>query len=318
MAVDLFSTVWIIIRDVCLPILLVIGLGWFFDKRFKLDLETLVKLNIYLFVPAFIFVRVTESEIATAQGLRVVGFTAAMITAMAFLSLLLAKARNYPPEHKKTLLLTSMFYNSGNFGIPLTALAFPSIGPGIQVFVLMTMNIATFSIGLMLATAKTCPKRQSFRLNLGPVLRQPSLYVIFTAIILKTAKVPVEEMVFLWNPAEFLADALVGLALITLGVQLSKTKRAPFHGPLVWALTIRLLAGPGCAIVLSNLFGFPPPVAAVLVLGAAAPTAVNTALLAHEFSADSQTAAAAVFYSTLLSFIPVAIILLWIRLSWTL
>jgi len=128
--------------------------------------------------------------------------------------------------------------------------------------------------------------------------------------------VPVEDIVFLWKPAEFLADALVGLALITLGVQLSKTKRAAFHGPLAWALMIRLLAGPICAVLLSMLFGFQAAVAAVLVLGAAAPTAVNTALLAHEFNADSQTASAAVLYSTVLSFIPIAIILLWIRLYW--
>jgi predicted permease len=316
MALDPFSTVWLILRDVCLPILVVIGLGWTFDKRFKLDLETLVKLNIYLFVPAFIFVRVTESEIATAQGFRIVGFTVAMITSMALLSLTLGKLRNYPPEHKQTLLLTSMFYNCGNFGLPLTALAFPNVGPGIQVFVLMTMNVATFSVGLMLATAKTCPKNKTFRLNFGPVLRQPSIYAILLAIVLKMSSVPVEEIVFLWKPAEFLADALVGLALITLGVQLSKTKRAIFHGPLAWALTIRLIAGPVCAILLSKLFGFQAAVAAVLVLGAAAPTAVNTALLAHEFNADSQTASAAVLYSTVLSFIPIAIILLWIRLYW--
>lgn len=318
MSADPLWTVWIILRDVCFPILFVIGLGWSFDRRFRLDLETLVKLNIYLFVPAFIFVRVTRSEIATSLGLLIVGFTVAMISSMGLLSLLLAKLRRYPTEHKRTLLLTSMFYNSGNFGIPLTALAFPLVGPGVQVFVLMTMNIATFSLGLMLATAKPCPENRSLRLSLGPVFRQPSLYAIFTAIGLKLAHVPVEEFVFVWKPAEFLAEALVGLALVTLGVQLSKTKRSAFHGPLVWALSIRLLAGPLCALVLVNFFPFDPAIAAVLIVGSAAPTAVNTALLAHEFDADSETAAAAVFYSTLLSFIPVAILLLWIRLHWNL
>ena len=311
------TMIWSILRDVCFPILLVIGFGWFFDKRYKLDLESLIKLNLYLFVPAFIFVRVTQSDVATKMGLSIVGFTVTMITAMGIISLIVSRFRAYPPEHKKTLLLSSMFYNCGNYGIPLTALAFPAIGPGIQVFCLMTMNIATFTLGLMLASAKPCPENRFIRLNLSPVFKQPSLYAIFTAILLKTASIPVEDFVFIWKPAEFLADALVGLALVTIGVQLSKTKRTTFHGPLVWALTIRLLAGPSCALGLTALFGFEPAIAAVLILGAAAPTAVNTALLAHEFNADSQTAAAVVFYSTLLSFIPVALILLWIRLSWS-
>ena len=318
MSADPLATVWVILRDVCFPILSVIGLGWYFDRRFRLDLETLVKLNIYLFVPAFIFVRVTNSEVATGLGLLIVGFTITMIGSMGFLSLLLAKLRGYSTEHKRTLLLTSMFYNSGNYGIPLTALAFPEFGPGVQVFVLMTMNIATFSLGLMLATAEPCPKNKSLRLSLGPVFRQPSLYAIFTAIGLKLADFPIAEVVFIWKPAEFLADALVGLALVTLGVQLSKTKRSEFRGPLVWALSIRLLAGPVCALILVGIFRFEPAIAAVLIIGSAAPTAVNTALLAHEFDADSQTAAAAVFYSTLLSFIPVAALLFWIRLSWNL
>jgi malate permease and related proteins len=44
-------------------------------------------------------------------------------------------------------------------------------------------------------------------------------------------------------------------------------------------------------------------------VSASFPTAVNTALLAHEFNADSQFAAAAVFYSTLLSMLTVTLLI---------
>lgn len=318
MSYDALTTVWLIARDVCLPILVMIGAGVAFDRRYKLDLETLVKLNIYLFVPAFIFVRVTESAVGTTLGFRLVAFTASMIGAMAVLSFVVGRVRSYAPEQRKTLLLTSMFYNSGNFGIPLITLAFPEAGPGIQVFVLMTMNVSTFTIGLMLASAKSCPAGRSIRFQIGPVLRQPSLYAIFAAILLKTLDVPVQDALFLWKPAEFLADALIGLALVTLGVQLSQTRRTRCHGPLAWALAIRLIGGPLCAVGLTALFGFDQIVTAVLILGSTAPTAVNTALLAHEFRGDSETAAAAVFYSTGLSFLSVGVILLWLRIAWAL
>ena len=33
--------------DICLPIFVAIGLGWALDRRFRLHLESLVKLNIY-------------------------------------------------------------------------------------------------------------------------------------------------------------------------------------------------------------------------------------------------------------------------------
>jgi malate permease and related proteins len=54
----LFCTVF---THVLLPILVMLGCGWVIDRRFHLDLGTLVKLNIYLVVPAFIFHQVVTS-----------------------------------------------------------------------------------------------------------------------------------------------------------------------------------------------------------------------------------------------------------------
>ncbi|HAQ99900.1 MAG TPA: hypothetical protein DCR61_11155, partial [Verrucomicrobiales bacterium] len=56
-------TLVVLFRDVCLPIVVLFGTGWALDRKFKFDLQTLVRLNIYLFVPAFIFVKVTEAQL---------------------------------------------------------------------------------------------------------------------------------------------------------------------------------------------------------------------------------------------------------------
>jgi predicted permease len=93
--------------------------------------------------------------------------------------------------------------------------------------------------------------------------------------------------------------------LVTLGVQLSQTEVSQSVGRLSWALGLRLLAGPVLAAALCHGFGFYGEEAVVLVLSAAFPTAVNIALLAHEFQADSQFAASVVFYSTLASMVTV-------------
>ena len=77
---------------------------------------------------------------------------------------------------------------------------------------------------------------------------------------------------------------------------------------MAWALGLRLIGGPLVAAGIAKLFGFTGETAAVLILGASAPTAINTALLAHEFKAEGGFAAAAVFYSTLLSIVTVTIV----------
>lgn len=294
-----------ILRDICLPIVVVMGLGWAIDRRFKLNLQTLIKLNLYLFVPSFIFVRLSTSELADRVGIQVAGFTLAVMAVMAVASAIVAGNRS----ERVAIQMGTMFYNSGNWGIPLMALAYPGEGPVLQVFVLATMNISMFTIGITLAGMQADhqeggddgPIRMPAWRRLLPILRQPSIYAIILALLSKRLGNPVEDVVFLWKPLGYLADALVGFALITLGVQLSQTKPPPVKGKLAAALAIRLIGGPLVAIGLTWIFGFRGETAAILILGAAAPTAVNAALVAHEFKGDSRFASAIVFYSTLLA-----------------
>ncbi len=287
--------------QVCLPIFLMIGAGWLLDRRFRLDLATLVKLNIYLFVPAFIFVKVAGSTLQGDTALRVAGFTLAIIAAMFVLAAIVARLSGYTRPQTRALQLATMFYNSGNYGIPLMALAFPGAGPIYQVFIVLTQNVTTFSVGLFLAAST---ERSGWRALL-PVLRQVSIWAVVSALLVRTFHIPVTSWPWLWTPLEYLSDALIGVALVTLGAQLSQTHPAQPWRRLTWALGLRLLAGPAIAALLVPLFGFRGEAAAIMILSASFPTAVNTALLAHEFKADAPFAAATVFYSTLLSMVTV-------------
>src|SRR5699024_12582644 len=53
-----------ILKSVLLPIFIMISLGYVFQKRFKLDLSTLAKLNINVFVQGFIFVKFYKTSLA--------------------------------------------------------------------------------------------------------------------------------------------------------------------------------------------------------------------------------------------------------------
>ena len=302
-----------IFRDVCLPIFLLMGFGWGIDRKFTLDLGSLVKLNIYLFVPAFLFVKVVESPDSGTLGVQVTLFSCCVIAAMYFASHVIGRLLGESPGERNAMAMSTMFYNCGNFGIPVTALAFPVLGPGIHVWALMTMNLATFSIGMLIAKAQGAAKdeKESKAAKLGhwlSIFKQPSISGILLALLINWTGFDVEGITFVWKPVSFLAEALVAFALVTLGVQLSKTQPPPIKGHLAWALGLRLIGGPLVAAGIAKLFGFTGETAAVLILGASAPTAINTALLAHEFKAEGGFAAAAVFYSTLLSIVTVTIV----------
>jgi len=298
--------------QVCFPILAVAGIGWALDRGFGFDLRTLVKLNIYLFVPAFILVNLSGSTLGGRTGALVVAFTFCVIASMAAASWAVSRLRGDGRSRRAALQLSTMIYNSGNWGIPLMALAFPGDGPVIQLFVLATMNFAGFSLGVFLASQSGESAADGWR-SLLPVLRLPSIYAILLALTFRVWGNPLESVDFVWQPLTWLSEGLVGFALLTLGVQLSQTRPPRLVGRLSRALGIRLLGGPVVAAGLVLLFGFRGELAAILILGAASPTAVNTALLAHEFDADEPFASAAVFYSTLLAAFVVTVLLALLR-----
>jgi predicted permease len=297
--------VWSVFTQVLLPILVMVGFGWLIDRAGRLDLSTLVKLNIYLFVPAFIFVHVVDSNLSGAAAARIMGFTASVIASMYLLSALVGRWKRYEPGHTRALQLATMFYNSGNYGIPLMALAFPGTGPLLQVFIVLTQNISTFTVGLALAAST---HRSGWRLAL-PMLRQVSLWAVISAVLVRLFHLPVQQVRWLWVPLEYISYALVAFALVTLGVQLSQTKARQNPGRLGWALGLRLLVAPLIAFALTPVFGFHGQEATIMIVSSSFPTAVNTALIAHEFNADSQFAAAAVFYSTLFSMFTVTLLI---------
>lgn len=294
--------------NVCAPIFFVVGLGWLLDRKFRLHLETLVKLNIYLLVPAFIFTRVLDTELGGQEALQIVGFTLATIALMFLCSTIAAKVLAMHAQQRQALRLATMFYNCGNYGLPLVTLAFGHEGAAVQVYVLATMNVATFTLGLFLAQERGEKPGAHWR-ALNGMLRQPTLYALVAGVVAKSTGLRLQEVTWLWQPLDLLQAALVGFALLTLGVQMSQTRPAPFRAPLFAALGIRLILSPLLALGLTQWMGFPPAVAASLVLAAGAPTAVNTALLAHEFGGDVSFATSSVYYTTLVSMLTTTVTL---------
>ncbi len=305
----LFLSVFV---EICLPIAVLAAAGWAVDRLCGLDLRTLVKININVVVPAFIFVRVMESELAGAAAARIMLFTLTGIALMFVVSGALSRLAKEPTERRRSLQMATMFYNSGNYGLPLMTLAYPGVGPVIQVFVLLTQNISTFTVGLLLASSGG--GRQGWRVWL-PVLRQATLWGVLIAAGARIFEVPVTEWAWIWGPLNILADALVAVALFTLGVQLSQTDPRRAFRHMRFAVPVRLLGGPLIAALLVPLFGFEGAAAAVLILGAGVPTAVNISFLAHEFRADHAYVAAAVFYSTLFSMVTVTAVAAILRLT---
>jgi len=301
-----------IILTIVAPIFVLVGAGVFLERRFSLDINTLSKLNFYIFVPALIFVAIMESTIDWGSMAVVAVFQIVIIFTLLILNSGLARVLGLPQGLRAAFLMGTIFCNSGNFGIPLVKLAFPdsaSAAVSYQAIQVMVQNFLTFTLGLVLVGHGRARISDSLR----QTLRLPFVYVIAAALIFKRFDVPVTKWPVAWEPLSRAADGLVAVALITLGVQIAKTPRVSRRGALAAANFMRLAVAPLVAFFLVKLFGLTGMVAQLLVIAAAAPAAVNTVLVGLEFENEPDFAASMVFYSTVFSAVTVAMTIFLVR-----
>lgn len=305
--------IFTVFAQVLLPILIMFSAGWALDRKWGVDLATVVKLNLNLFVPAFIFYELTTTQLSGSEALKAVGYTVSVVVLLFAIAALVARFTKANREQTRSLQIASIFYNSANYGIPLMHLAFPGPAEALQVFVILVQNIGNFTLGVfLLSSAKHTGARA-----LAPIFRQTSVWAVIIALTVRAVFGPIlpdtEGMRWLWVPLKYFHDGLVAVALVTLGVQLSKSKAGAALPRIRWALVLRLLVGPVVGFALVRVFQFHGDLAKAMILSTSFPTAVNTALIAHEFKADTEYASGAVFWSTIFSMFTVTALIALLR-----
>ncbi|HHY81496.1 MAG TPA: AEC family transporter [Clostridiales bacterium] len=299
---NLFFTILV---DNVAPIFLIILVGYIVGKRIALNIHTLTKINIYIFVPALIFVKVTETEI-TGEMLGAFGFTLALMLAMSMVNAVVARMRKSPKSLANAMKNSILFYNSGNMGLPLIMLLYDQLpqAVSIQVMVFLAQNICTNTFGMYNASRGNSDVKSSIL----KVMKIPTVYAVILAFLFKLAGVDLTRF-FIWPAARFISNGLVPIALITLGVQLSLIKINLKNTDVYMAGFLRLICGPLIAFALLNVFGFKGITAQVLLISSSVPTAVNTALMAIEFENEPEFASQVVATTTLLSAITMSCVI---------
>lgn len=294
-----------ILQTVLLPIFIMIMLGYIIQKKFLLDLNTLAKLNIYVFVPGFIFVKFYKTNFALSLLLYIVVFFIIYMAVLFIIGKVLTAIRKTDKGEATTLSNSLMFFNSGNYGVPVNDLVFKGdpLAMSVQVIVLSLQNIFTFSYGVFAIQSLHIGKLKAL---LG-YFKMPVLYALLLAIILNYANVPIPE--FVWTPANYVADAMIAIALLMLGAQISKIKFSFKWSKSYIYVFIRLIIGPFIALIIIKIMGIEGIIAQTLFIASAMPTSVNSSVIAQEYDNHPELAAELVFLSTLLSAITVVIVI---------
>ena len=276
-----------------LPIVLVALAGLGVGHAFKPDLQTLARVNIYAMLPALVLTSLGRTTLALDSAIAIVAAFLLNTLLLYLLVIGLGRALKLESEVRKSLTATTLFSNVGNMGLPFVLFSLGNSGleRAVVYLVASSLTISTiFPVAL-----KGAGVWQGLRFT----LRLPVFWAALAGVGLQAGWGHLPAAIE--RGATLLGDGAIPTALLTLGIQLSRT-------PLVFgiyellAASLRLAVAPFMAYGIGRLLGLEGLDLQVLVLQAAMPVAVNSLIWVTELGGDRVRVARTIVLSTLLSF----------------
>jgi uncharacterized membrane protein len=121
-----------ILFDVLAPILILMGAGALLRWRFHMTWQPSSKINIYLLARRFVFDKVSTSTLSWEEMGGVVTISLVQVVTLGLLVWGVGWVLRVRRQTLAAVAMAVMFYNSGNYGLPLAELAYPQKGVGVS------------------------------------------------------------------------------------------------------------------------------------------------------------------------------------------
>jgi predicted permease len=281
--------------DILLPVFLLVAAGLLAGRSMRLDPKPLARIAYYLLAPAFIFEVLAASQLESGVVGRMVAVLLITTAVAALAGLAIGRGLGWGYSVTASLVLVAVYGNVGNFGLPIVAFAFGEESLDLAGVAFLTVNVAAFLIGV---TAATWRDHHPFY-AVGRAVTTPALLVVPFAVWVNAGDVDLP--LFADRGIGLLAQAMIPVMLVTLGVQLASMGRPKLSGPVLTGSLLRLVLAPLVAAGTAVVIGLEGTPAGVVTLQSAMPAAVFTALIAIEHDLEPELVTTTVLVSTLAS-----------------
>lgn len=289
-----------ILISAILPIALVALVGFGVGRTFEIDLQTLARLSIYALLPALVLKSLAETALALESAIALLTAFILNTALLYVLAIGLGHGLKFSSDERKSLIATTLFANVGNMGLPFVLFSLGEAG---------LERAVVYLVGSSLMTASVFPivlKGAGIRSGVRYTLGLPVFWATVTGLALQLADAAMPQAIE--RGITLLSGGAIPLALLTLGIQLSRTKFV-FGRYELFGAGLRLLVSPLFAYSIGRLLGLEGLNLQVLVLQAAMPVAVNSLIWITELGGDRVRVARTIVLSTLLSFVSLPLVL---------
>lgn len=330
-----------VLTNVILPIFFIIFLGFLLRRYGKADLKTFARAQLYVLSPALGFMSLAKPEADTDLILHVLLFILCLEAIILALALGIGFMTKRDRAERQAMMITSIFMNTGFYGIPVCMLAFGELGLVYATIYMVASSITQSTAGIFLASAG----RQSAKEAFASIFKVPLIWSIVAArLLVYLHALPPQPFMKMIN---MLGEAAIPSGLLLLGMQLERIwlesaawraslaagrvvdfsvgeehEGAPAAGTCepgyagvvelrrdisggVISAGLRILGGLAVAYGLIQLFHFNANMNQVLVVESSMPTAVNAIVFSTEYNCRPRLVAVGILVSTLASVVSV-------------
>jgi len=293
-----------VIFDVLAPVAILVGLGAGLGPRLHIDVGGLSRLAYNVFGPAFIFAVLAGADLERGVVARLVLAGLAGMASAVALAVLWSRITGAGYELTAATAITSSYGNVGNAGLAIVAFSLGDQALPVAGVLMLTINLTGLVLSVGLAEARS----RSPLPALGKALATPM--AIAGAISLLVNLSGVDLPVVVDRSIGLLADALIPVMLLTLGMQLAKSGRPTWSNDLGVVLVAKLALAPLVAGLAASALSLGGDFLDAVVIQSAMPPAVFAAVIAIESDLAPDRVTAAVVLTTLLSALTLPVVLL--------
>jgi predicted permease len=278
-----------------LPIMLISGAAFAVGKALQIDSRSVGRLSFYFFSPVLVFNLLISSPLPLKQILQA-GALALLISLLSGLAAyLVGKLLRWETPLLISVMVTVMFANNGNYGIPLVSFAFGEAALAHASIYFVFSSLLTNSLGVLIASLG----HLNFKNALLGVFKVPTIYAVLAAALLNFFHLSLPTP--LARTVNLAAGAGVPMMIVLLGLELRNARWNNNLTAIAAAAGIRLLLSPLLGMGLVPALGMQGTAQQAGVLQAGMSSAVASINLAAEYRLNAPLVAAIVLVSTLLS-----------------
>lgn len=286
------------------PVALIVALGYVVGRNLDVDPSTPSKLSYWVFGPAFVFDALYRADLQADVVVRVMLAAVGALAVSGLFGWLWSRLTGGTRQENAAVLTTSIYGNVGNYGIAVVVFTFGPESLPLAALLMVVINISGLLVGVASATG--------VEHSLGRALRRafvaPMFVAVIPAVLLNVGGSDLPPV--LDRPVALLAQAMIPLMLVTLGIQLAGMGMPRLDATAAKALVAKLAVQPLVAAWLVSLLRLSDVAAGSVVIQAAMPPAVFSALIALEHDLIPDRVTTIVLGGTLISAVTVPLAIL--------